>query len=259
VYEIPLYLKHYKKDYGSLVYPGIFYVWLYNNLPRYAEMVETVSSQNIPPLVERYGVKKDKIFITGNGIDFDKYNYSAEKRNIITILGRLVSYKRVDKAIDIFREVRKRVGKIELTIIGDGPDKERIKQIVDKDADISMLGFLPEETKISLLQQSKIVISCSEFEGFGIVPIEAFACGAFPVVSDIPAHGEIVGDYGYLYKNVKDAASEICKMLKDEKSREERVLKGREFVESKYTWGGVCDRFLSSINKYIKSKKEEIL
>lgn len=248
IYEIPLYLRHYKQDYGLLVYPGILYVWMYNNLPKYADLVETVSSQNVTPLVERYGVKRDKIFVTGNGIDFNKYIYSTEKKQLITILGRLVSYKRVDTAIEIFKKVQKKIDDVKLVIIGDGPDKEKIARLTKDDSNINMLGFVSEETKISLLQQSKIVVSCSEFEGFGIVPVEAFACGAFPVVSDIPAHNETIGGYGYIFTDVDDAVNKICHLLQNEDQRKVLAKRGRDFVEANYTWSKVCDRFLQKIN-----------
>jgi glycosyltransferase involved in cell wall biosynthesis len=95
--------------YGLLVYHGLFYVWLYNNLPRYADLVETVSAQNIEPMIRSYGIEREKIFVTGNGIEIEKYKYSEEKRQMIVVLGRLVSYKRVDMAMEIFRQAKEKI------------------------------------------------------------------------------------------------------------------------------------------------------
>jgi glycosyltransferase involved in cell wall biosynthesis len=250
VYEIPLYLRHYRRDYGWLVYPGLFYVWLYNNLPRYADLVETVSAQNIEPMVRSYGVAREKIFVTGNGIEIEKYEYSADKQQLIVVLGRLVSYKRVDKAIEIFKKVKERIPDVKLAIIGDGPDKRRLLTLAG-DRDIKFMGFVSEEEKLRMLQRAKILLTCSEFEGFGIVPIEAFACGAFPVVSDIPAHREVVGEYGFVFRDTPQAVQKICDLLSDEERREKLARKGRKFVEVTYTWQKVCDRFMQMIDKFL--------
>lgn len=247
VYEIPLYLHHYKRDYGMLVYPGLMYVWIYNNLPRFADLVETVSSQNIEPLVKSYGIQRKKIFVTGNGIEIEKYRYSNEKQQTIAVLGRLVSYKRVDMAIEIFKRVKEKVPDVKLVIAGDGPDRKRLMELA-KGEDIKFLGFVPEEEKLRILQRAKILLSCSEFEGFGIVPIEGLACGALPVVSDIPAHREVVGKNGILFKNVSEAVSKICGLLDEDKKRQALAKKGREFVEATYTWQKVCDRFVEKID-----------
>ena len=249
VYEIPLYLQHYKRDYGLLVYPGLFYVWLYNNLPKYADLVETVSVQNIEPLVGKYSVAREKIFVTGNGIELEKYGYSEEKQQMIVVLGRLVSYKRVDMAIEIFRRVKEKVPNVELVIVGDGPDRKRLMELA-KDEDVKFTGFVPEEEKLRILRRAKILLSCSEFEGFGIVPIEALACGAFPAVSDIPAHREVVGKHGFLFRDAFEAAERICDLLSDEKRREKSAKEGRKFVETTYTWRKVCDRFLKMIVEF---------
>ncbi|MEM2272546.1 MAG: glycosyltransferase family 4 protein [Candidatus Aenigmatarchaeota archaeon] len=251
VYEVPLYLEHYKKDYGLLVYPGLFYVWLYNNLPRYADLVETVSAQNVEPMVRSYGIAREKIFITGNGIEIEKYEYSEKKQQVIAVLGRLVSYKRVDMAIEIFKQVKKRVPDVRLIIVGDGPDRKRLMKLA-KDEDIEFKGFVPEGEKIKILQRAKILLSCSEFEGFGIAPIEALACGAYPVVSDIPAHREVLGKHGILFKEASEAVPRICYLLHEEEERQRLTKKGREYVEATYTWQKVCDRFLKVVESLMR-------
>ncbi|MDI6820370.1 MAG: glycosyltransferase family 4 protein [Candidatus Hodarchaeaceae archaeon] len=251
VYEIPLYLHHYRRDYGPLVYPGLFYVWLYNNLPRYADLVETVSVQNIEPMVRSYGIARERIFVTGNGIEIEKYKYSKEKQQTIAVLGRLVSYKRVDMAIEIFRRVKEKVPDVKLVIVGDGPDRRRLMELA-KDKGIKFRGFVAEQEKLRVLQRAKVLLSCSEFEGFGIVPIEALACGAFPVVSDIPAHREVVGKRGFLFRDASEATREICNLLSEEEKRRKLAEKGREYVEATYTWPKVCDRFIQMVEKFDK-------
>ncbi|MEM2614970.1 MAG: glycosyltransferase family 4 protein, partial [Nitrososphaerota archaeon] len=198
-----------------------------------------------------YGIAREKIFITGNGIEIEKYEYSEKKQQVIAVLGRLVSYKRVDMAIEIFKQVKKRVPDVRLIIVGDGPDRKRLMKLA-KDEDIEFKGFVPEGEKIKILQRAKILLSCSEFEGFGIAPIEALACGAYPVVSDIPAHREVLGKHGILFKEASEAVPRICYLLHEEEERQRLTKKGREYVEATYTWQKVCDRFLKVVESLMR-------
>jgi glycogen synthase len=254
VYEMPLYLQHYRKDYGWLVYPGALFVWLYNNLPAYADLVETVSEQNIDPMVKKYGIRKERIFVTGNGINFKKVG-NFKKEELIAILGRLVSYKRVDKAIKIFKSVKKRNPSVRLVIAGDGPERKKL-ELLSEDG-IEFLGYISEDKKIALLERSKIVISCSEFEGFGIVPIEALAYEAIPVLSDIPAHREVINTHGFLSENIGECTAAICDLLQNEGERRILAKEGSKYVKSQYSWESVCDRFLLMVNKDKKTAKTE--
>jgi glycosyltransferase involved in cell wall biosynthesis len=248
VYPLPLYLKHYKKDYGMLVYPGALYVLLYNNLPKYTSLVETVSEQTVNPLVSKYGVKRDKIFVTGNGIDTEKYLYSAEKQQVLVVLGRLVSYKHVEKALKIFNKVKEQIKNVKLVIVGDGPERKHLEAL-STDSDVQFLGHVSETEKLQILKNAKIIMSCSEFEGFGMVPIEALACGVFPILSNIPAHNEIVGKNGFISDSVTACASTIVDLLSNNAKRELIAKQGRDFVLANYTWPTVCEKFLLGINK----------
>ena len=82
VYEMSLYLEHYKNDYGRLVYPGALYVWLYNNLPAYTNFIETVSAQNIEPMVKEYGIKRERIHVTGKRNRLKKILLFRRKRRV---------------------------------------------------------------------------------------------------------------------------------------------------------------------------------
>lgn len=56
------------------------------------------------------------------------------------------------------------------------------------------LGPLPDAALRDLFASADLVVHCSEAEGFGLPPLEALACGAPVLASDIPAHREVLGD-----------------------------------------------------------------
>lgn len=62
-------------------------------------------------------------------------------------------------------------------------------------------GRLPDEEYQRLLQSARIVIFCSEYEGFGMPPVEAVLAGACPVYSDIPVTREVMHGTGCPFSN----------------------------------------------------------
>lgn len=92
------------------------------------------------------------------------------------ILGRLISHKRFDLAVKACLELGEN-----LWVIGDGPDKNRLKKLSGGDKRIKFLGYVSGEEKIKYLQSCKALIH-PQYEDFGLVPLEAMACGR-PVIA----------------------------------------------------------------------------
>lgn len=106
-------------------------------------------------------------------------------------IGRLEPYKRVDAVIAAFVHVP---APARLEIIGQGSDAERLRAlaaelgIADR---VGFHGFVPDADLSRWMHTATVLVSVSEHEAFGMVPIEAAACGARVVLSDIAAHREL--------------------------------------------------------------------
>jgi glycosyltransferase involved in cell wall biosynthesis len=90
------------------------------------------------------------------------------------IVSAFVPYKRLDIAIEACRRIGAR-----LRIVGDGPDRERLERV--SGADVTFLGQLTDEQVRDEYRLAQALIMPGE-EDFGIVPVEAQACGR-PVVA----------------------------------------------------------------------------
>jgi glycosyltransferase involved in cell wall biosynthesis len=91
------------------------------------------------------------------------------------VVSALVPYKRLDVAIDASRTVG-----LPLRIVGSGPEEERLRQY-SSGASVEFLGWRSNEEIRALYQQTTAVL-LPGVEDFGIVPVEAQACGT-PVVA----------------------------------------------------------------------------
>lgn len=118
---------------------------------------------------------KESIVIPA-GVDLKKINKIKKRKDKFDILfvGRLIKEKNVDF---IIRSVDRN---IKVGIIGDGPERENLINLVKKLnlRNIKFFGFLDEDEEVySYMKSSKILVLPSIREGFGIVILEALACG----------------------------------------------------------------------------------
>lgn len=123
-----------------------------------------------------------------NGIEYDiitKIEPAKEETDII-FAGRLVSHKNIDLLIKSIGTIKRKNPTIRLTIIGEGPEKKSLELLTEKldlKKNIQFLGFLESPDDVyALMKSSKVFVLPSVREGFGIVVIEANACG-IPVIT----------------------------------------------------------------------------
>jgi glycosyltransferase involved in cell wall biosynthesis len=108
-------------------------------------------------------------------VEISQFTPYHQKENFYLAASRLVPYKRIDLIVESFRSLPDK----KLIVIGDGPDREKIKKKAGTHVDI--LGYQPDDVLISHLQRAKALIFAAE-EDFGLVPLEAQACGT-PVIA----------------------------------------------------------------------------
>lgn len=153
---------------------------------RLPDTIISVSDSTTEELREKLG-RKGKIITISNGIDLKKIasiEAGAEISDII-YAGRLLAYKNVDKLLEALVLVKKSRPLVTLTIIGEGPEEIRLKKLVADlglESNVRFLGFIEENKLFSYMKSSQMFVLPSSREGFGIVVLEAKACG-LPVLT----------------------------------------------------------------------------
>ncbi len=100
----------------------------------------------------------------------------AERENFYVFFSRLVPYKRADIAIDACAALGKK-----LVVIGGGSEAKKLQELAKGKSGISFTGRISDEKVREYLQKCKALIFCAE-EDFGIIPVQAQACGT-PVIA----------------------------------------------------------------------------
>lgn len=115
-----------------------------------------------------------KALVINYPIDTDKFIFSAEKEDYYLISSRIISYKRLDIAIEAFNWLG-----LPLIITGDGPERKRLE--AKSLNNIKFLGYVDDKWRTHLMAKAKAVV-VTALEDYGLVPIEANVSGT-PVIA----------------------------------------------------------------------------
>ncbi len=125
-------------------------------------------------IYKTYRRESEVIYPPVNVADFQ---FSDQKEDFYLTASRLVSYKRFDLIAAAFSEMPDK----QLVIIGDGPEMAKIKQVAQNKPNITMMGYQETAVLKDYMQRAKAFVFAAE-EDFGIIPVEAQACGT-PVIA----------------------------------------------------------------------------
>ncbi len=117
-----------------------------------------------------YGVQADVIYPP---VDVDKFLLRENKEDFYLTASRMVPYKKIDLIVETFSRLGKK-----LVVVGTGPDEKKIKSLAANN--VELLGYQSDEVLRDLMQRARAFVFAAE-EDFGIVPVEAQACGT-PVI-----------------------------------------------------------------------------
>ncbi len=134
-------------------------------------------SQHVASRIRRYDNRDADVIYPPVETGFFSPDDTVARENFLLIVSALVPYKRIDVAIEASR-----LSNMPLRIVGDGPERDALARLVAAiGADVRLLGSLPDEAVRDQYRRAAAVLLPGE-EDFGIVPVEAQACGT-PVVA----------------------------------------------------------------------------
>jgi len=117
------------------------------------------------------------------GVDLNHFSPKGAKSNYLFVVSRLTRFKNIDVAIEAFSRLKN--GDHKLFIGGEGEEKANLQRLIDRlhlQDRVVILGGIPYEKLPLMYAGAKILIFTTKNEPFGMVPVEAMACGT-PVIA----------------------------------------------------------------------------
>ena len=183
--------------------------------------------------------------------DHGQYQQILQRYSIqppfILYAGTIRPQKNVPRLVEAFAVIRSELenhavfSNLKLVIIGDElsryPAVRRAVVATRVEPFVRFLGFVPLETLKVFYRAAMLFAFPSLYEGFGLAPLEAMACGTPVVASDVPALVEAVGNAAELVTpdNLFDVARGLRSVLMDENRRRELTESGRARAQ-RFDW-----------------------
>ncbi|MGH9433371.1 MAG: glycosyltransferase family 4 protein [Terriglobia bacterium] len=139
------------------------------------------------------GFPAERIFVKPNFVDPDPGVRDSDGEYGL-FMGRLMPEKRADRVIQALASVPSR---LPFLIAGTGPERERLEAEVARLglSQVRFLGQVPREQAFSLMKKARFLVFPSEwYETFGLIMVEAFACGTPVIATRMGTMQEIVED-----------------------------------------------------------------
>ena len=191
---------------------------------KHSDKVLAVSEFNKKELLKYTDPKK--VETVYNAVNYNKFKPVGEKEDlVITVAPSLSDTVIKRKGLETYIKAAKHLPGIKFMLIGRIIDDsfERLKSIAI--LNVEFVGFVSsEEEIINYYQMAKVYCQLSLYETFGVALAEAMLCECVPVVTNIAALPEVVGDTGFYvpYGDVEATAEAIKKALNSDTGKEAR-------------------------------------
>lgn len=233
-----------------------------------AKKVITISENSKKDLMKLVGTAEEKIQIIyqGVGSEFKKMPANEVQKSLNTLkikdpfflyTGVWRSHKNIPNMIKAFNKIKKHpeCKNLKLVMTGnENPLYPEIKETIQECSlvnDVIFTGLVPEKDLLALYNAAEIYIFPSFYEGFGLPPLEAMACGTPVAASKTSSIPEIAGKDNAVFfdpENYEEMAKKIYTLYKDKELQQKLIKRGFERIK-KFDWKKTANETLNLYKK----------
>ncbi|HEC88422.1 MAG TPA: glycosyltransferase family 1 protein [Thermoplasmata archaeon] len=228
------------------------YRFLMPRVLKTADRIIAVSNNTKRDLISYLGISEEKIEVIYEGVSkqykpLDKNEVKIFKKKyhleepFILYVGSFLPHKNIPALIKAFYKLKNQYQiKNKLVLCGKKEKLTYILKLIKRlnlQKDIIFTRYIPTRELPYLYNAADLFVYPSLYEGFGLPPLEAMACGTPVITSNTSSLPEVVGDAGIMIDphDVDELTKTIYEVLTDEKLRKELSNKGLKRVK-KFSW-----------------------
>lgn len=238
--------------------------FVYSGLAK-ANAIIAISEATKKDLIRLYGIPSDRIEVVYPGVDTktfapglptdelrERYELPRDTQFIAHVSSERPR-KNLDAVLRAFYLLRKEFGVDRIKVVKGGgiqyrADRERTLATVEKlglQEDVILLDNLSDRLLAQLYNLADVFVFPSYYEGFGLPPLEAMACGTPVIVSNATSLPEVVGDAGIIVDpdSPHSLAKALHSVLTDESLRQDLRRRGLERASS-FDWEKAANQVL---------------
>ncbi|MGQ9675869.1 MAG: glycosyltransferase [Chloroflexota bacterium] len=206
----------------------------------------TVVARHMIPKILRLGAPRERVFYTPNWIDDLVFN-PTQRKNRTKPPYAVLSTRALSPVYNVCTLARavplvlSRGHDVHFIVVGDGIDKTHLASYVSAAGVTSRVRFLPPIPQVELagyMKWADVYVSTSLSDSVSTALLEAIACGAFPVVTDIPGNREVIEHEvnGLLFPagDAHGLAERLDKALKNHDLRERAEQVNWQIIHENY-------------------------
>ncbi len=234
------------------------YSFLIPRIAKNSRHIFTVSEFSKKDISSQLGIHEEKFTVIYNSVSKHFQRLSLKKEKLILSVATLQPYKNLESLIKAFILLKNagKLKKYKLYLVG-GINKKvfsnsNISRLVEGREDIHFTGYVSDEDLVKLYNTAEIFVLPSKFEGFGIPPLEAMACGTPVIVSNAGSLPEVCGDAAYYVNpySIEDIAKGIETLINDKKLQLELIQKGLKRVQL-FSWEKSAKKLMETVEKIL--------
>ncbi len=228
-----------------------------------SDIIITGSEFSKQEILDRLDVKEKNVRVIYHGVRHDvfkkiddiKLDFDLPEKFIFSV-GSIEPRKNLIGLLSAYNNLSDEIKQeYKLVIAGfKGWENKEIMQIIEKNKDfITYLGYISDEELAVVYNKASCFVYPSFYEGFGLPPLEAMACGTPVVCSNVSSLPEVGGEavvYCDPY-SVEDIKNKIESVLLDENLQKELSLKGLEQAK-KFTWEKSAQEHIKIFNELLE-------
>ena len=225
---------------------------------RSAEVVFTDSVFSRGEIMERLSVPAERMRVIPPGVTLRSGGHTP-REPLVLFVGSIFNRRRVPSVIAAFAAAT--AGRVDARLVIAGADRSYpaldlpgLAAEAGVGGRVDIRSYISEAELESLYSRAAVFMFLSEYEGFGLTPLEALSAGVPIVVLDTPIAREVYGDAAWYVapENDINGAAAAIRTLLDDRSSADRILAHAPGTLARYSWETTAEQTLAAIEGIVR-------